>query len=65
MLQIIPAEVGDLTPARELMQMINATADFYTADAPSWVRAEQAVLLLASPVHQRQLSAFWICCLHM
>lgn len=28
------AEVGDLTPGHELIQIINATTDFYRADAP-------------------------------
>lgn len=49
--RIIPAEVGDLTPGHELIQIINATTDSYTADAPSWCRAEQAVLFLTSPGH--------------
>lgn len=49
--RIIPAEAGDLTPAHELIQIINATTDSYSADVPSQDKAEQAVLFLTSPVH--------------
>lgn len=42
---IIAAEAGDLTPGHELIQIINATTDFYRADAPGRGRAERAVLL--------------------